>query len=294
VLIALAALLWPASARAQACCAGGAAVTPARLERHEIALAGALLRAGAVEGSYDTGGTYRGNPSGVSEIDLEQDVFAAARVLERGQVALLVPLIETRRVTPRDGAHFGGGLGDLNASVRYDLLYSADSPTLPGVAVLAGVTAPTGRPADSATAPLAVDATGIGAWQVQAGLALERNYGPWLLDASGIVSKRTARFGQTLGTQFTALAAVTYVLQHGAALALSASYAFEGDATASDGADVPSSSKRLTALMLSGLWPVADGWRLVGGVSVDPPVSALGSNQPALATVSVTGVTTWW
>jgi hypothetical protein len=74
-------------------------VTPARLELHEDALAGALLRVGGVHGSYDTAGRYIASPSGDTEVDFEEDLFGAIRVLRRGQVALLVPLIETRRQT---------------------------------------------------------------------------------------------------------------------------------------------------------------------------------------------------
>src|SRR5580698_1362508 len=82
----------PSVAHAQACCAGGSAITPGRLEIHEAALAGAQLRASDVTGSYDTGGHYVGPPRGDSEFDLEQDVFGAVRFFRRAQVALLVPI----------------------------------------------------------------------------------------------------------------------------------------------------------------------------------------------------------
>jgi hypothetical protein len=56
-------------ALAQACCAGGSAVTPARLELHEQALAGVELRAGGALGSYEPDGHYLRNPSGDTELD---------------------------------------------------------------------------------------------------------------------------------------------------------------------------------------------------------------------------------
>jgi hypothetical protein len=283
----------PSRAQAQACCAGGSAVTPARLEPHEDALAGAELRTGTVLGSYGTDGRYVGNPPGATEFDLEQDLFGAVRVLRRGQFALLVPFVETQRQTQRDGGHIGGGVGDINASVRYDFLLAGESRYVPGVALLAGVTLPTGRAPESATAPLAVDATGIGAWQANAALALEQIYGPWLINATAIVAKRTARFGQTLGTQVTLLAAGAYTFDNDAAVALSASYAFEGDATSSDGTSVPDSSKRLTTLSLSVLWPLSDTWRLSGGLYLEPPISGLGSNQPSVTGLTLTVIRSW-
>ncbi len=294
LVLALAAWGCPSRAWAQACCAGGSAVTPARLEMHEDALVGAQLRASSALGSYDTGGRFVASPPGDTEVDFEEDIFGAMRFLRRGQAALLVPLVETRRRTPQDGAHLGGGLGDVNLSARYDFVAAGESRYLPGVALLVGATLPTGTPADSATAPLAVDATGIGAWQLQAGLALEQTYGRWLVNATGIVAKRTARFGETLGTQGTFLVAGAYSFEGGGALALSGSYAFEGDATTGSGADVPASSKRVTAVTVSGLWPLADAWRVLGALSLDPPIDSLGSNQPTAGALSFTMIRSWW
>jgi hypothetical protein len=260
---------------------------------HEIALTGVELKASTVLGSYEPGGRYDGSPAHDTEQDFEQDIFGAVRFLHRGQFALLVPVLETRRQTQLNGAHFGGGIGDINASARYDFIDAGESLYIPGVALLAGLTLPTGTPAESATAPLAVDATGIGAWQANVALALEQTYGPWLVNATGIVAKRTSRFGQTLGTQVTLLAAGAYTFPNDMALALSASYAFEGDATDSQGHDVPVSSKRLTTVNLSLLWPINDAWRMLGGLFVEPPISNVGSNQPAASGLTLTVIWSW-
>jgi hypothetical protein len=292
LLVALAAWGSPSRAQAQACCAGGSAVTPGRLELHEDALVGVELKAASLLGSYDTSGRYLGNPAGDTEGDFEEDLFGAVRVLRRGQVALLVPLVETQRQDPRDGGHFGGGIGDVNLSARYDFILAGESRVLPGVALLAGVTLPTGKPPELASPPLAVDATGIGAYQINGALALEQTFGPWLVNATGLLAIRTPRFGEQLAPQGTLLAAAAYTLPGDAALALSASYAFEGNAS-SAGAPVPSSSKRVTVITLSGLWPVTDAWRLLGGVYVDPPIDGLGSNQPAVGGLTLTVIRSW-
>jgi hypothetical protein len=291
--ITLAVLGHAAPARAQACCAGGSAVTPGRLELHEQALVGVQTRAATVFGSYRVDGTYIGAPPSTSEYDFEEDVFGAVRVLRRGQVALLIPLQETARSTLPDGAHAGGGVGDVNLSARYDFLVAGESRYVPGVAVLAGVTFPTGTPVDSATAPLAVDATGIGAFQVSAALALEQTFGPWLVNATGIVAQRTAHRGETLGTFTTLLAAGAYTFPNDSALALAISYAFEGDATGNGGRDIPFSSTRLTTVTLSLMYPFTDEWRLVMGALCNPPLGTLGSNQPASGGLLLTAIRSW-
>lgn len=291
-LAAAATLGCPLRAWAQACCAGAAAVTPGRLELHEDALVGVQLKAASVIGSYDTGGRYVASPAGDVEGDFEQDLFAAWRLTNRSQVAWLVPLVQTLRGTPQDGTHAGGGVGDVNASVRYDFVLAGQHRWIPGVALLAGVTFPTGRPPEQASPPLAVDATGVGALQGNLAFALEQTFGPWLVAASGIVAVRTPRFGEQLAPQVTLLAAAAYTFANDLALALSASYALEGDATAG-GAPVPDSSRRLAALTVSGLWPVSDAYRLLGGLFIDPPVSQLGSNQPASGGMTLTVIRSW-
>ena len=268
-------------------------VTPGRLELHEDALVGFQLKAASVAGSFDTSGHYLPSPAGDNEADFEQDLFGAVRVLRRGQLALLVPLVETRRATPQLGAQVGRGVGDMNASARWDFVNAGESHWMPGIALLAGLTLPTGRPPEDATPPQFVDSTGIGAYQINAALALEQTFGPWLVNATGMVARRTQHGGETLGTQVTLLAAGAYTFPNDMALAVSLSYAFEGDATASDGSSVPLSARHVTTTTLSGLWPLTDSWRLLGGIYFNPPVDSLGSNQPATEGLSLTLLRSW-
>ncbi len=293
--IALAGLLCPASARAQACCAGTSAVTPARLSMHEVALAGVQLRASSVLGSFDDGGHYTRSPSGIAEQDFEQDLFGAVRFLERGQVALLVPLVETHRVT-RTLSEAGAGIGDANLSVRYDFLLAGASRYVPGLAALAGVTFPTGRPPESSDKPLATDATGVGAFQGNLGLAVEQSFGHITVSVTGIVAKRAGRTArgvdETLGTQLAALAAGAYSFDNDAAVALSASYTAEGDASVG-GADAPGTGRRILRVGAAGLYPVSDHWKLLASAFVEPPIASLGRNLPATTGLTFTVVRAW-
>ncbi len=287
-------------ASAQACCAGAGTVTPGRLALHEAALVGLQLKAAGELGSFDAQARYAGPPPGASELDLEQDLFGAVRVLDRAQVALLVPLVETRR-TSQGLSEFGGGLGDINLNLRYDFTLAGASPVVPGIAALAGVTFPTGKPPDAPDLrPLATDATGIGAFQANFGVAFEQALGPWLVNATGIVAARSARtvtssgitVHERLASQWTALGSLGYVLPSGAAVALSASYAVEGDPTI-NGEKAPDSGHRLTTVTASGLLPLSDAWRLQSSLFLNPPLSHLGLNQPALGGLLFTVVRAW-
>src|SRR5262249_55321793 len=62
-------------AHAQACCAGAAAVTPARLAVHEDALVGVQARASDGFGTFFPDGSYVS--ASFPEWDLEQDLFSA-------------------------------------------------------------------------------------------------------------------------------------------------------------------------------------------------------------------------
>src|SRR5512143_2283775 len=130
---------------AQACCAGSNAVTPARLGLHDEAVVGAQMRATSAFGSNDAAGRYVPAPAGASEVDLEQDLYSAVRVLDRGQLAVLLPFVETHRASG-GLSEIGGGVGDVNFSARYDVLRARESRWWPGVGLLAGVTLPTGKP----------------------------------------------------------------------------------------------------------------------------------------------------
>ena len=296
VIAFVAVSIHPTRAGAQACCAGAAAVTPGRLAVHEDALVGFQSRAADIFASFSKDADYV--PASAAEWDFEQDLFGALRVARRAQVALLAPVVQTYR-RARGISDFGGGLGDLNLSGRYDFTLAGESEVVPGVGALVGVTFPTGRPTESSDAanhPLAADATGTGAYQLNLGLALEQTVGPWLFGVTGLYSKRTPRTiggtKVTLGAQWTVLAGAAYTFSNDAALALVASYSAEGN-TEADGIEVPMSSRRIPLLTLAGLYPLNDPWRLQGGVFATPPLSSLGRNTPANLGLVLALVRSW-
>jgi len=296
----LAPLCLTRQAAAQACCAGTGVVTPGRLALHEAALVGVQLKAAAEFGSFDAQGRYGALAPGASELDFEQDALAAIRLSPHAQAALLLPILETRRASGTQ-SEFGGGFGDTNLNLRYDFTFAGASKTIPGVGILAGITFPTGTPADSKRIrPLATDATGIGAFQGSLGLALEQVFGPWLINLTGVVAQRSSRtvrqsgvtIHEHLAAQWTALCAVGYVFPSEVALALSASYTTEGNATI-DGSSAPDSSHRTTTVTFAGLLPVSDSWRAQAALFQNVPISSLSVNQPALLGGSLIAVYAW-
>lgn len=272
-------------ASAQACCAGSGAVTPARLGLHEDALIGLQLRYAGHLGSHDAAGAYVPTPSHAREINAEQNLFGAVRVLPRVQLAALLPFIEThRRAYGRSST--GGGIGDLNLAARWDPLLAGETRLVPGVGLLAGVTFPTGRTAEDAKEPMATDATGIGAVQANGGIALEQAYGPWFVGVSGLMAWRSPRtvrgLQMQLAPQYTLLAAIGYAFPSGATAALSALYTVEGLARV-DGAAVPASDRRVVSGSLAGSLPITDWLRLVASLFANPPFRSFGLNQPVTA-----------
>lgn len=258
-------------------------------------LVGLQLKATHQVASFDAKGRRIWPPDHTSESAFEQDLLGAVRVLPHTQITLQLPFVMTHRATPRAN-ETSWGVGDLNVGARHDFVRAGEWPTWPGLALLAGVSAPTGRAPEKAKKPLATDATGIGAFQGHIGGAIEKTFGPWLFNLTALVAQRTSRsVGQVrerLGTQLTTIAAGGYVFESGVAIAMSTSITFEAEAHI-DGKSVANSGRRLVSVGLSGAWPFRDDWRLQGGFSIDPPIMQLSVNQLANVGGTLALLRTW-
>ena len=296
--IAVAVVAWPAPAWGQACCAGGSLVTPTRLAPYEDVGLGLQLRARGNLGLFDASGRYVAASS--AEQGFEQQLAASFRLARRTQAGVLVPFIQTRRaVSGLD--EWGGGLGDTSVTLRHELVFASDTVYWPGVALLAGVGLPTGTPVDRASRPLATDATGTGAFDLTAGLALEQTFGAWYLAASSWLTTRRDRdvavaggghVTQSYGLRSTTLAAAGYVFASEAAVAGYVSFFDEGDARV-DGAAQPASRRRLTTVGAAAVLPVAETWRVQGAVFADLPWAPFGRNQLAGVGAAAAVVRIW-
>lgn len=293
VAVVLATALAPSSAHAQACCGGTSALSPARLEAHETAIAGVALKASGTFGAFDGRGRFAPSPSGAHEVDLEQDLIVALRVLRHGQVSVLMPLVETWRSVP-GRSEAGGGLGDTQLAARWDFLLAGAHPIAPGAALTATLTMPTGLAPEHSSTPLAADATGTGAFRGTLALSLEQVWGHVLANVTGSAMISSARdvngLHAQLGPAFLLFGAVGWIFDGGRALALTATLTSELDARV-DGEAVAGSGKRLLRLGASFGLPLGEGARLQGGLFVDPPVAS--RNEPASAGGALTLLRAW-
>jgi hypothetical protein len=258
----------------------------------EDAAVGLQLQMTYVTGSFDQNRHYIGNPEGASEQDFAENVFGTVRFLKRGQVSLLVPFVQTRRTYPATPTQpavtdFGGGLGDINLGARWDFVLAKETQYWPGFAVLAGVTFPTGKAADQVGS--AVDATGIGAYQLTGGLAFEQAYGRVLINLTGLISQRFERHvgsnTSLLGPQFSGLAAVGWAFHYDQGLALILSYSGEGNAVF-NAQSVPGSGREATNVGISGGTPLWEDWRFQGSLTYALPFDGLGRYQPVGITLT--------
>jgi hypothetical protein len=277
---ALVTALVPAAAQAQACCVGTGLVTPARLRVFEDYGVGMQTRVRSVMGSFDSGGGYVGSRAGDDELDLGQDLFAAAR-FGNFQGALKIPFVETGRRETGVSA-FGGGLGDVAANLRYDLTLAGDHPRWPGIAVLAGLSVPTGRTIEESADP--TGATGLGSFEGNLGLAFEQVVGRTFVSLTGFVVQQTARtvagMPVSYGTRLTALAA--------------GGYAFASELTL--GGFVLATRRRDEALVTAGAAvaiPLDDHWRVQGTLAGDLPFAGWGKNQLTGAGLTASILRVW-
>lgn len=283
------------AARAQACCVAPSTTGLGRLAPYETLLAGIEARGAATYGSFDPDGRLRGAPRGTHDVALEQNLFASGRFLRRGQGTVTVPFVETLRGSG-GGASAGGGLGDVRLAVRWDAVYSEDARPWPGVALLAGVSMPTGVAPERATNALATDATGIGTTQGWAGAAFEETRGPWLVAASGIVTVRADRDVAGVRSSLPPRISAGLVLAHawtsGFVLSLGGAYSVEGDASL-DGAKLPNSARRALQATTALQAPLGNGARLVLAAFVTPPIATVTAGEGANAGLSLALVVPW-
>ena len=266
----------------QACCAGGAAYQPARLKLHEDWLVGVSVQASDQLGSAGHNGSYIPNPPGDGEQDYTESLLATVRVFERGQIGLSVPFLQSNRYVPGT-TQFGGGIGDISFTARWDFLYSNESAHFPGISLLGGVTAPTGIPPESASLPLGANTTGLGSWQGALGLELERTFfNGAVVSATGLVTENFVRhvdgLEEQLGTLFSGLLAAGWVFPDEAAVAATFTYSDSLD-TKLNGVAQPMSERQVNTVGIAGGLPINDEWRLQATAFWDLPV--LGRNHPS-------------
>lgn len=290
--LVLAATVVSPAALAQACCAGTALVSSARLTPHEDLLVGVLAGAGAQLGSLDSTGAFRLNPAHTGGADLNQTLVGAVRLLGDGQVSLQVPLVESVRWAS-GLSDSGGGLGDVLLSFRYDFVLAGESLKLPGLALLSGVAFPTGRGIDQSKGLLSADATGAGVWQGTLGLAVEQTWHQVFAQASLSVQQSLPRRSpsglETLGPAFSLGLAGGWVFDSGAALALVAKSSTSLPAWV-NGLTAPNTVRAQASFGFGAALPLGEAWRVQAAMTWQLPI---GANEVTSLSVSLGLLRSW-
>jgi hypothetical protein len=223
-------------------------------------------------GQWDAAGTLRWNPPDFSDGVSRVEPWAIVRVHPRVEVHGRVPVVVNDRRSG-DERQTAGGLGDVGAGARFEVLAIGAYAGLPSLAFTVAAVAPTGRRVEDTEPPLFAGATGRGAWS--GSLALESEYAvlPWFvrLDAGAtehLAFRRSdAGARQRYGRLTTVgLSAGREILAGALVAALGATGEWEAPLSM-DGVRVPGTGARSYALAASLSWRADPHWTLVGNVT---------------------------
>ncbi len=271
VLALAGAVLCAAAARnaaAAACCMSATSFGVGRLLVWEDAAVGVQLNHARVLGQYGADGVLRSQPAGYSEGVSQILTWGIVRLGERLQVQAWVPVIVNDR-SQDSTRQLAGGLGDVGAAVRWDVVAIGEYAGLPSFAVTAGVVGPTGRRIEDTDPPLFAGATGRGAWG--GSLAVEGEYAllPWFVRLEAGVTAFAPFVRDDLGVRQQFAPLVQATLSAGRELspdrlvvAIALTGEWQGDLTIG-GATVPASDARSVSGCLSASWRVVPRWTLL-------------------------------
>ena len=291
-LVAAIACLSGARAEASPCCVSATAHGVGRLLMWEDWAVGMRTSMALGVGGWDTAGDFRAFGDTYAEQEWRQELWTLVGLVRRVELHARVPAVLTHR-RAGSASETGGGLGDVQAGLRYEIVPFGGPPPVSGVATTLAVVAPTGRPLFSAHRPLGTDATGRGAWVVVAALALEQTRMPWFVQLEIGASlplpmergdlEVVQRFGP--GLQIAPIGGVE-VVPGSVVVSLTGYLSWEAPLTL-DGRTVADSSHLDTGLGAAASWRVLPHWTLQVSAATGLFLDGLGANQPGRVTATV-------
>lgn len=268
-------LLVPHIAHAAACCVSSSVLGMGRLAIWETAAMGLSLSVGRDTGLWDSGGTWRPFVQPYRQDEARAEWWGMLRVHERLQLAARLPWVQGLRQSGGSGVVTAGGLGDVQAGLRWDIVAVGERPERPALALMAGIAGPTATRAEEATAPYGVDATGRGVWGGSLGVAVEQVWMPWFvrLDARLAGSLPFVRRDLQMTQQFGPLGQLAVsggreVVQRRLTLALQLLLEREWP-YALDGKTEPQSGALGMTASLSAAWRFDWRWTMTAGLASD-------------------------
>lgn len=279
----------PPQVHAAACCISATAVGTGRLLNWEDGAVGLLKSASYALGHWDTDGEWKPF-EGYGELELKATLWGMARLSRRALVSLSVPATLNHRWTDSMST-WGGFLADVSVGFRYDPLLVGEYEELPAVAIVFGVSAPTGRVPGPDTGKLGEGATGRGAWLLSAGVVLEKTVVPWFVRLETIVNVPLPGAPGPRGADLWFGPGVSGTLSGGYAfdpqttIALLYRFNWESDQRV-DGRVVGDSERLDMGVGLSFSWRFHDHWTVTGSIDTGLFADSAGNNVFGRTTIT--------
>jgi hypothetical protein len=279
-------LLLPGWANAAACCMSATSFGVGRLLAWEDFAVGVQLGHTRLVGQYDPERRLRLSGAQFQDGISRVEPWGIVRLSERVQLQARVPVFFNDREAG-GVSQLAGGLGDVGAGVRFEVISLGEFERVPSFGVTVGALAPTGRRAEQAFAPLGAGATGRGVWGASVAIESEYTWLPWYvrLDA-GLTLTAPFRRTDTQATQWfgplvqAALSGGRELVADKLVLALSTQLEWEAPLSV-DGVIVPTSSGFVPSLVASLSWRVQPHLTLVTSVSTTVWPQGLAQNRDA-------------
>ncbi|MBK8481996.1 MAG: hypothetical protein IPL40_12630 [Proteobacteria bacterium] len=241
-------------------------------------------------GYWDPTGHWRAYGSGYRELEWRSELWSMVGLGRRWSLYGRLPWILGYRHVGNLGGNVDGGLADVQAGARYELLGIGEYLRLPAVALGCGLTLPTGRTVEAADLG-GSGVTSRGVWVVSAAATVEKTYLPWFVrltvGLNAPVARRqdsgkSQRYG--LGVQ-SDLAGGRELLRD-LVLSVTARFLWE-DAIRLDGAQVPDSRRSDLGLGVALSWRFDPHWTAQTAFDTGVFASGLGDNTPGRLTATV-------
>ena len=289
--VALLILAAAAPARAAACCMSATANGVGRLLVWEEFALGLSTSMSYGTGRWTTDGEWLPYSEDYTDIEWRTQLWGMFRLSEKWFAYGQLPWLVNQRGSG-ELQNVDGGLADVQAGVRYELLQIGEILELPTIAVTGAVTAPTGRSAVDADGSLMSDATGRGAWALSAGLSLEKTILPWYvrLDLSASLPLPSTRADLGVSQQYGPSGEVALMggleVASGLVVSVFGRYAQEGALSVDEELTLNSGQTGLS-VGSSVSWRLTPHWTVQAGVETGLFIDGLGDNRPGRITTTL-------
>ncbi len=288
-------LLWllPATAQSAACCTSATLSGVGRLKAWEESAVGVATSWAHSIGNWNARGEWNSFGDTYRESLWRSNFWGIARVRDDLEFSFALPWVRTSRAIPQQSAT-GNGLGHSQVGLRYEALAIGQYRGIPGLAILMGVTIPTGNRPDEATSnPLRASTTARGEWATSIAISMEYAYLPWFVKLDAGMRYYPAYTHAEHGSQYQ-LAPLWQVALSGGlelledTLVLGLSLAVESQQESHLAQQEQQNSAIFSCLPSATLsWQADPHWALVSTVSSGIAVDGFGKNTNDAVTVSL-------